>query len=248
MATSCRLHPYQVIPRSPEYLLRSPNSHETPLRDVLLEYNGFVRGRHSIDLRPQMQIRIENAYYEKGYSRKGLNGYLGTEVARYEVKTAGMHLLSVDPMKERPEADRPVQDLVSQDQLKFRYYCLYFEILFDRKTDAHGSVLLAANTIDELTQLSTQLANPETVCVAGSAHCTIFPEACSVSVEMSIVVNGKPRFITWGSLLSSVVNHPPQRLEMQRIYRHRLTQVKLDPQDRNQLSLPLLPGDHIIWQ
>jgi hypothetical protein len=57
MATSCRLHPYQVIPRSPEYLLRSPNSHETPLKDVLLEYDGFVRGRHSIDLRPQMQIR-----------------------------------------------------------------------------------------------------------------------------------------------------------------------------------------------
>jgi hypothetical protein len=176
-----------------------------------------------------MQIRIENAYYEKGYSRKGLNGYLGTEVARYEVKTAGMHLLSVEPMKGRPEADRPVQDLVSQDQLKFRYYRLYFEILFDRKTDAHGSVLLAANTIDELTQLSTQLANPETVCAAGSAHC-------------------KPRFVTWGSLLSSVVNHPPQQLEMQRIYRGRLTQVKLDPRDRTQLSLPLLPGDHIIWQ
>ncbi len=159
-AASCRLHPYDVIPRSPEYLLRSPNSHETPLRDVLLEYNGFVRGRHSIDLRLQMQIRIENAYYEKGYSRKGLNGYLGTEVARYEVKTAGMHLLSVEPMKGRPEADRPVQDLVSQDQLKFRYYRLYFEILFDRKTDAHGSVLLAANTIDELTQRSTQLSRP----------------------------------------------------------------------------------------
>jgi hypothetical protein len=159
-----------------------------------------------------------------------------------------MHLLSVEPMKGRPEADRPVQDLVSQDQLKFRYYRLYFEILFDRKTDARGSVLLAANTIDELTQLSTQLANPETVCAAGSAHCTIFPEACSVSVEMSIAVNGKPQFITWGSLLSSVVNHPPQQLEMQRIYRGRLTQVKLNPQDRTQLSLPLLPGDHIIWQ
>ena len=248
IAASCRVRPYQVMARVPEYTLRSPNLHETPLKDVLREYNGFVRGRGSIDLLPQMQLRIENAYYQKGFSRKGLNGYLGTEIARYEVGDGGLRLLTVEPMKDRPEADAPVQNLISPAQLKFQFYRLYLEVLFNSKTGDHTSVLLAANTKAELDQLATQLADPETVCASGSSECTIFPEACSVSVEMRIVVNNKPIFITWGSLVSSVVNHhPPQRLEMQRLYRGCLVPVKLDPQNQTELSLPLLPGDHIKW-
>ncbi len=246
-ATSHR-HVYEVLPRSPEYMLRAPDMQETPLKDVLRNYNGFVHGGQSIDLRPQMQIRIENAYYEKGFPRTGLKGYLGTEVARYEVTRSGLHLISVVPMKGRPETDAPVQDLISSAQLKFPYDRLYFEILFNRSTGEHGSVLISARTPNELNLLSDKLADPQKLCSQSPAQCTIFPEACSVSVEMLVVVNGKPQFITWGSLLSSVVNQPPQQLVVQRIYRGHLTPVNVDIKDKVQLSLPLLPGDHVSWR
>jgi hypothetical protein len=247
---ACRAghHEYRVVPQTPVYLLRYPDSHEVPLADVLRDYNGFERGRASIDLRPKMQIRIENAYYEKGFSRKGLKGYLGTEVARYEVGHQGLHLLSFVPMKARPENDLPVQNLISAAQLRFPYYRLYFEILFNRKTDSHGSLLLAAESIAALDRLSGQLSDPEKLCRDSPGQCAIFPEACSVSVEMSIVVNQKTRLVNWGSLLSSVVNHPPQQLEVQRLYRGHLTPVKFDLNDPNELGLPLLPDDHVTWR
>lgn len=238
---------YQVVPRAPTYLLRSPNSQETPFPEVLRNYNGFERGQPSIDLRPEMEIRIENAYYEKGASRKGLAGFLGTEIARYKVAANGLRLLSVVPMTGRPESDLPVQQLISAEQMNFHYYRLYFEIVFDRKKDEHGSVLLAANSIDEMNRLSAQLSDPETVGSKGSPHCTAFPEACSVSVAMNIVVNGKSQLTDWGTLLSSVVTRPPQHLEVKRFYRGHLTNVKIDRQDAIELGLPLLPGDHIDW-
>jgi hypothetical protein len=36
-----------------------------------------------MELRPQMELRIENAYYRKGMPKRGLDGFLGTEIARY---------------------------------------------------------------------------------------------------------------------------------------------------------------------
>ncbi len=247
-AVSCRLRTYQVIPQAPEYLLRSPSAKEIPLSDVLREYNGFVRGGGSVDLSPEMQIRIENAYYEKGFSRKGLKGYLGTEVARYQVTDSGLHLISVVPMNGRPESDEPVQNLISPAELNFRFYRLYFELLYDRKTDAHGSAILAANTLEALNQLSAQLADPEALCKKFPAQCTLFPEACSVSVEMKIVVNGKSQLVNWGSLVLNVVGRTPQQFEMKRLYRGHLTPVKLDSHDQNQLTMPLLPGDRVTWR
>ncbi len=94
---------FQVIPHSPQYLLRSPpDSHRTPFTEVLKAYNGFEAGHAWIDLTPDMELSIENAYYEAGAMRSGLAGFLGTEVARYAVLSNGLDLLSVQPMKNRP--------------------------------------------------------------------------------------------------------------------------------------------------
>jgi hypothetical protein len=238
---------FQVLPQTPNYLLRAPDRHETPLPDVLRDYNGFEPGKSWIELRPLMEVRIENAYYQQGSSRRGLAGFLGTEIARYQVRDDGLKLTSVQSMEERPRNDLPVQDLISAAVSHSRYYRLYYEIVFNRTTNSHGSVLLAANSREQMEQLSAQLDHPETVCGDGSTHCTAFPEACSVSVEMQIVVNGKTNSFVWGSLLSSVVGDHPQHLELRRLYARRLIPVEINLRDTDALRLPLLPGDHITW-
>ncbi len=240
-------HAFEVLPSTPYYVLKSPDRQETPLPDVLRDYNGFEPGSGWIDLRPQMEVEVENAYYEKGASRRGLKGFLGTEVARYEVTSQGLRLLSARPMVERPAGDPSVQDLIAPDTASFRYYRLYFEIVFARKNNAHGSVLLAANSPEELGSLSVQMSHPETICTDDSIHCRVFPEACSVSVEIKIVVNAKPQLIVWGRVLSGVVTDHPAHVELKRLYRGHLTAIKLDPHDTNALRLPLLPGDQITW-
>jgi len=248
LGVACGRHSrtFRVLPATPAYLLQSPDSRKIPFTEVTRDYNGFERGQGWIDLRPLMELRIENAYYEKGVSRRGLAGYLGTEVAHFAIQPDGLKLLSLEPMKDRPPGDAPVDSLIPIAELNFRYYRLYFEIFLGGTHDSHGSVLLGANSPQELGQISAQLTHPETVCNAQSIHCAVFPEACSVSVEMKVVVNDKNQTVVWGSLLHEITDHP-HRLTVKRRYAGRLTPIKLDARDPNVLRMPLLPGDEINW-
>jgi len=239
---------FHVLPRTPNYLLRSPDSTDTPFPEILRDYNGFEPGQNWMDLRPKMELSIENAYYQDGMPKRGLKGFLGTEVARYLVQPRGLRLLSVQPMKNRPADQVPVQQLIRPPQTRHSYYRFYFEILFKRASETRGSVLLGANSKDQLDRLASRLlTDPDSVCGGQSKRCTIFPEACSVSVEMEVVVNGASRSIRWGSRLAAVAEHP-QKLELWRLYNGRLTPVELDLKDANALRLPLLPGDRINWR
>ena len=239
--------PFLVIPHSPEYLLQSPpDSHRTPFNEVLRAYNGFEAGQPWIDLTPNMELSIENAYYQPGAPRTGLAGFLGTEIARYAVLSSGLDLLSVQSMPSRPQSDVAVQELISTALKDFNHYRLYYEIVFARKDHSHGSVLLGAKTQAEINELSARLTHPEMVCYPSSVHCTVFPEACSVTVEIELVVNGKSISVVWGSTLASIAR-APHHLKITRLYAGQLKAIRLDAKDPKALGLPLLPGDQITW-
>lgn len=237
---------FEVLPNSPNYVLQSPDSRRIPIPEVLKNYNGFEPGKAWIDLEPLMEMRIENAYYEPGAPRSGLTGFLGTEVARYRVMSRGLALVSVNPMSNRPNDQMPVQALISSRAKKFSHYRLYYEIVFARRDHSHGSVLLSADSQAEIDSLSAQLSHPEVVCSQESNHCIVFPEACSVSVEMEIFVNGSPQSVLWGSTVASIAQQP-HSLVMKRFYGGRLRPVRIDAKDAKSLGLPLLPGDRITW-
>jgi hypothetical protein len=245
---ACGRRSFRVLPGDPDYLLRSPDSKEVVFREVLNHYNGFVPGKDWLDLRPRMELRVENAYclLSGGCAETGIKGYVGTEVARYEVRPNGqLHLLAVHSMAQRPTDQVPVQDLLLATHQHYTHYRFFFEVLFKGRT--RGSVLLGAASPDELDQLTTRLqASPEAVCTAQSTQCTVFPAACSVSLEMDIEVNHAPRTIPWNSTLASIAAHP-QSVTLLRLYAGRRAPVQLDPSDPKALRLPLLPGDRIIW-
>ena len=243
---ACGRRSFRVLPGDPDYFLRAPDSKQVPFREVLNGYNGFVPGKGWLDLRPRMELRVENAYYQEGAPKRGLNGYLGTEIAQYQVRSNGrLRLLAIRPMPQRPADQVPVQDLLSAAQQQHPYCRFFFEVLF--KGRARGSVLLGASSLDELNQLTTRLkAAPESVCAPQTTHCTVFPEACSVSLEMDIEVNNASRTVPWNSTLASIAPHP-RRVTLRRLYEGRNTPVQVDPNDPKALRLPLLPGDQIIW-
>lgn len=149
----------------------------------------------------------------------------------------GLQLLSVRSMKDRPTDEPPVQALIPPSQQRHRYFRFYYEVLFKKSANSRGSVLLSANAKDDIDLLAAELiSDPDSVCGETSAHCTVFPEACSVSIEMEIVVNGSPRNVIWRSVLSDVVDHQPHHLQLFRIYNGRLTPVKMDTSDANALN------------
>lgn len=143
-------------------------------------------GQGWIDLSPPMQLRVENAYYREGAPKRGLASYLGTEIARYQVQRNGsLRLLSTQPMKDRPRDQPPVERLMQPSVRQYRYHQFYFAILFKRNSSTRGSVVLGANSNGEIDRLAAQLlADPDSVCNDRSTHCAVFPENCSVSVEL----------------------------------------------------------------
>jgi hypothetical protein len=147
-------------------------------------------GQGWVDLRPPMQLRVENAYYREGAPKRGLDGYLGTEIARYQVQPNGhLHLLTTQHMKDRPHDQQAVERLMPSFIERYRYHRFYFAILFRRNATSRGSVIIGANQDADLERLAAELlTDPDAVCNDRSTHCAVFPEACSVAVE----VNGQP--------------------------------------------------------
>jgi len=84
------------------------------------------------------------------------------------------------------------------------------------------------------------------VCADGSTQCTVFPEACTVSLEMEVVVNGKRQTVLWGSDLAELARDR-RNVTLFRPYKGRLAPVELDASDHDALRVPLLPGDVIRW-
>lgn len=169
---SLRSRDFRVVPAAPNYILRSPDSRQIPFPELLRAYNGFEQGSASVELRPDMELRIENAYFEPGSSRQGLAGFLGTEIAQYKVSLReGLSLVLLRPMKGRPSDQRPVQELIPPSQQGRRYFIYYHEVLFRKSGNARGSVLLSAQGQEELKLFAADLmGDPDTVCSEGAAR------------------------------------------------------------------------------
>ena len=193
-----------------------------------------------VDLRPRMELRIENAYYREGEPKHGIAGFLGTEIAHYQVRpNRGLRLLSVESaVTRRPRDQGPVQELIRASQRNFRKYRYFFAVVFNKRGGIRGSVLLGAGSTEEIDRLSGQLmGDPDLICGGESRQCTVFPEACTVALEMEIVVNGVDRVVPWGAVLGSIVKDAG-RVELWRGGRVMVGDLKV----------ALMPGDRVTWE
>jgi hypothetical protein len=132
---------------------------------------------------------------------------------------------------------------------RYHYHRYFYQTVYSKvKGEESGAVLLGARSASELAALAARLAaDPDSVCTGRLAHCTVFPELCSVSVQMEMVVNGEPRRVLWGSLLGAVAVRP-KTVQLSRMYAGHPTPVEVDVSDPNALRLPLLPGDRLTWE
>ena len=238
---------FRVLPGQPDYLLVSPDSQKTPFPEVLSRYTNAGPGW--VELRPSTELRIENAYFREGAPKHGLANFLGTEIARYEVlRTGTLKEISFrSRVSQRPSDQPPVQQLVSEAQRRYPCHRFFYQVLLNKKSNVRSAVLLGAESNKAIDQLTSRLlTEPETVCGDGLSQCTVFPEACTVSLEMEIVVNGKRRAVLWGSALAEFAESH-QNVSLLRWYKDRLAPVELDSSDREALRVPLLPGDVIRW-
>ena len=239
---------FRVLPARPEYLLRSPDSKEVPFPEILNRYTKVGSGW--VELCPQTELRVENAYFREGAPKHGLANFLGTEIARYQVLATGeLEQISVESRIDQPPSDQaPVQQLLSDPQQRRHHHRFFYQILLSKKSSVRSAVLLGAESADELDRMTDQIkSEPESVCGDVSPQCTIFPEACTVSLEIAVTVNRARRTVLWGSTLADFAeNH--RRVKLFRRYQNDLTPVEVDTRDHEALHVPLVPGDVIKWR
>jgi hypothetical protein len=239
---------FRVLPARPDYLLRSPDSKDVPFSEVLSRYTKVGSGW--VELCPQTELRVENAYFREGAPKHGLANFLGTEIARYRVlPTGALEQTSVESRVDQPPSDQPpVQRLLSESQQRRHHHRFFYQILLNKNSNVRSAVLLGAESTDELDRMTNQLiSEPESVCGDSSSKCTIFPEACTVSLEIAVMVNGARRTVSWGSTLADF-SDKHRRVELFRRYQNELAPVEVDTRDHEALRLPLLPGDVIKWR
>ena len=251
LSVSCAAHrggrAFRVLPGQPDYLLRSPDSRVTPFPEVLSRYTNVGSGW--VELRPLTQLRVENAYFREGAPKHGLANFLGTEIARYQVQATGtLKEISVESRVERRPSDQPpVQQLLSEPQRLYHSHRFFYQVLLNKKSDVRSAVLLGEESTEDLDRLTTQLlTQPELVCGGASVHCTVFPEACTASLEIEIMVNGAHRTVVWGSTLADFAEKH-RNTGLFRRYGDGLAPVEVDVRDHEALRVPLLPGDVIKW-
>ena len=146
------------------------------------------------------------------------------------------------PLAIRPPDQPSVAALMPAAQQRVRFHRFYFQVVVDKKAGTSNALLLSSTSKAGIEQLAKQLASePASVCGGKAKQCTVFPEACSVSLGIEIIVNGRPTKIAWSSTLASVVGTQKQ-FSLQRQHRGRLVALPLNPDDPEALRLPLLPG------
>lgn len=204
-----------------------------------------------VDLVPQMELRIENAYFEPGASRQGFSGYLGTEIARYQVgQDRGLWPLGAQtPLAKRPNDQPSAQALIRPLERRHRKYRFYYAVVFTQKGTAGGSVLLGASSLGELDRLGAELLRaPDSICGHRSPHCTVFPDTCTVSLETQIVVNGQKRNVPWRSTLASVAPNARHIELVRRSGVDRFTSLSINAADPEEVRIALSPGDQVNWE
>ena len=200
-----------------------------------------------LDIRPGIRLSVEKAYYAEGSKAKGLDGFLGTQVAAFGLApNLSLRLLSLDskPFQGAAVPKITADQLVPSHMRNERAFRFFYAVTFARSGRPSASVLLAGKSLRQIEELTAQLrANPDQVCSTQARQCAVFPEGSTVSIMMEIVVNGAPKVVIWGSALGSATGGKPAT-SLERNISGSFETVRLVGDG---LRTPLLPGDRVTF-
>lgn len=236
---------FRVLPGEPQYLVQSPDLDRTAYDQVLRAYTPQDRGW--IELKPRMGLFIQYALFREGSTEHTLENYLGTESIRYEVEGRGKlaEFGEVSRMEPRPQDAPPVDQLISKRQREKKHHRFFFQVVIYTPEAQRVAALISSDSPEELQSLTEKLQSGVTAMEDVSAdNYALLPENASAAVEFSFTVDGSPTRAVWGARLSRFIAGSPQP-QLLRLYKGKWRRVDFDPEDRQSLAMPLLPGDRV---
>jgi hypothetical protein len=134
-----------------------------------------------------------------------------------------------------------------------KYLRLFYQTKFMKSPGqpVRPALFIWSNSVDRLEGRTTEARdNPAFSCDGPTTDCLAFPGKTTVSSEVQIVVNQKPRYVLLGSTVRDLLRAERVRdnadIRLLRQYRNHMIPVTWR-QRSEVMPLPLLGGDEMSW-
>jgi len=212
------------------------------------------------DLTSGFRMKITSPIYRAGTDRSAKN-LISYDVAYYSFTRGGSddHIrFALDSMNEPSLEGQSYARSKPQGRDSFYRAFGYFRLLFRAAPAGSGSltqaIVLSAADKTKINEATDQIhAGFASFCQAVAVpdvSCAVFPPDVGVSLEIRVLVNGKPTFVqAVGASVGDVLDPdaPDKRVRLSRNFQGRSIPVKFNPADVDISRLALMPGDRITW-
>ena len=238
-----------------DYVLQSV---PIPPAGSLLNAYGYVLERSGVDLKPNLRLKIERAYFSS--DEKSDKNYLGISDVRFDVtKTSDglIHFQQAQPIHYSPDSLAQTDHEGSRDltilELKPRKH--YHVLFYTRQVPTSrnfSAALIGSDDPDRLDEFEQTIrAHAGAPCPASlpkDLQCMDFRGFVTVTAQIRVELNGTSQFVDWATMVRTVV--PPKSLKtlkIQRRFNNSYFGVNFKRGDNSILGLTLVGGDRLTW-
>jgi len=238
-----------------DYVLQS-----VPVAPVgsLLNAYGYVLERSGVNLKPNLRLKIERAYFNG--DEKSDKNYLGVSDVLFDVtktfdgslrfqRAAPIHYSPDSLAQTTHEGSRDLAILELKAQKHYRVLFYTHQVPTDRNFSA---ALIGANDTARLDSFEQAMrADPNASCTSSThddIECFAFRGFVTVSIQIPVELNGKPQFVDWATKVNALVPAKSRKsLKIQRQFAATYYDLKFARADANVLDLTVVSGDRLTW-
>jgi hypothetical protein len=226
--------------------------------DSLFNAYGYRIERSGVSLKPNLRLKVERAYFSS--SEKSDKNYLGLSDVLFDVtpnsdgslqfqQAQALHYAPDSLAKTDHEGSRDLAILTLKPQKHYRVLFYTHQVPADQNFSA---AIIGADDPARLDAFEQAMRADAGASCSSSTHddiqCLEFRGFVTVSVQIQIELNGKPKFVDWSTTVKAVV--PPKSLKslkIQRRFGNSYYDVTFNRSDKNILDLTLVGADRLTW-
>jgi len=226
--------------------------------DSLFSAYGYRIERSGVNLKPNLRLKIERAYFS-GTERSDKD-YIGLSNVLFDVtpnSDSSLHFQQTQPIHYSPDSltqtDREgSRDLAILDLKPRKHYRVLFYSHHVPTDQSFSAALIGSDDSARLDQVEETMRADANASCASATHddiqCLEFRGFVTVTVQIPIELNGQPKFVDWSTEVKDVVPSKfSASLKIQRQFANSYYPVQFKPDDPDILDLTLVGGDRLSW-
>jgi hypothetical protein len=226
--------------------------------DSLFNAYGYRIERSGVNLKPNLRLKVERAYFSTG--ERSDKNYLGVSTVLFDVTAnpdGSLRFQQAQQIRYNPESlsqtdhegsrDLAVLDLKPQNHYRVLFYT--HQVPTDQNFSAAIIGSDDSTRLDEFEQ--SMRANAGASC-SSSAHddvqCMEFRGFATVTVQIPVELNGQSKFVDWGTEVKYIV--PDKSIKSLKIHRQFLGsyfELNFPRADPSIKDLALIANDRLTW-